>query len=88
METIIQLLQKNTANDVITVIITGATGVGKIQGSAAKWGYIKGGKDLVPSGANQSGLVNITAFTANSMKGEFSFDGTGGAVTGDFDVNF
>ncbi|RKD17063.1 hypothetical protein BCY91_02640 [Pelobium manganitolerans] len=79
---------KNTANDVITVIITGAAGVGKIQSPAVKWGYIKGGKDLVPASGSQSGSVEITASTANSMIGKFSFDGSSGAVTGDFDVTF
>ena len=79
---------KNAANDVITVVITGATGVGKIKTPAVKWGYIKGGKDLVPAGANQTGTVEITASTANSMIGKFSFDGSSGAVMGDFDVTF
>ncbi|WP_461485328.1 hypothetical protein, partial [Pedobacter sp.] len=30
---------KNAANDVITVVITGATGVGKMQSPAVNWGY-------------------------------------------------
>jgi flagellar basal body L-ring protein FlgH len=79
---------KNAVNDVITVLIKGATGVGKIQSPAATWTYSKGGKDLVTAGANQSGLVEITASSSNAMKGKFSFDGVGGAVTGDFDVTF